>query len=191
MDVTVEFIHYGWKFGLWGMKKKCISWINKTLGCLFLPTSCYLISTLVKMLITKNTLKHAQEEMWKLFCQSYKTALLWVYTYKPLLGEYLFLLGDEKKLRTWLPLPVESNVLGLPDQLSSGFCTVCVILGHYVLTYNMNFLVLALLLEHLSLRVPRLDMAAIDCSLDLTRALVAKMFGVFRLLELEQVCIKR
>jgi len=108
-----------------------------------------------------------------------------------LLGEYLFLLGDEKKLRTWLPLPVESNVLGLPDQLSSGFCTVCVILGHYVLTYNMNFLVLALLLEHLSLRVPRLDMAAIDCSLDLTRALVAKMFGVFRLLELEQVCIKR
>jgi hypothetical protein len=36
-----------------------------------------------------------------------------------------------------------------------------------------------------------LDMAAIDCSLDLTRALVAKMFGVFQLLELEQVCIER
>ncbi len=36
-----------------------------------------------------------------------------------------------------------------------------------------------------------LDMAVIDCCLDLTRALVAKMFGVFGLLQLEQVYIKR
>jgi hypothetical protein len=41
---------------------------------------------------------------------------------------------------------------------------------HYGLTYNMNFLVLDLLLEHLSLWVHLLDMAVIDLCLDLTRA---------------------
>lgn len=159
----------------------------------------------MKRLIAKNTLKHAQEEMWNFFCQSYQLPFFeyihinhcWVSiyfgTYQLVLvvgskadywlvrGRYIYLVwdlngpgmklvsnlfenfhtrqvlsqvptsvvpvlgkcqvwtpvyitpvgyqSDENKLRTWLPVLVESNVLGFPDQLSLGFCTVCVILG--------------------------------------------------------------
>jgi hypothetical protein len=62
---------------------------------------------------------------------------------------------------------------------------------HYGLICNMNFMVLGLLVTHMSLWVHLLDMVIKDCSLDLIRTLCVNLFEVFHHLELGQVYMKK